>query len=197
MLLGMGRTKEFEPDEALDAAMRLFWRSGYEGTSMADLVEATGVARAGLYATFGGKHELYLLALERYVQQRDPQLVAELAGPGPVLPAIRGVLHDFVASARDGCFVVSAAVEHLPRDAAVAVGVEGSWKTVEVALTAALIRARESGELTRSAEPRRLARFVLVVLQGIRVVGKGPDGAARARDAADEAYAALLAFQNS
>jgi TetR/AcrR family transcriptional repressor of nem operon len=193
--VAVGRLKEFEPDEALDAAMRLFWRRGYEATSMTDLVTETGVARASLYATFGSKHDLYLLALQRYVQQRDPALVERLAGPGPALPAIKAVLDDFAADAKRGCFVVSAAVEQLPADPAAALSVETSWETLEVALTSALIRARGSGELVAAADPRRLARFILVVLQGMRVVGKGRTGGIRARDAAAEAYAALSSFQ--
>ncbi|GAA2878134.1 TetR family transcriptional regulator [Actinoplanes cyaneus] len=194
----MSRVKEFEPDQALDAAMRLFWQRGYEATSMADLVAATGVARASLYATFGSKHDLYLRALDRYVRQRDPVLVERLAGPGSALPAIRSVLDDFVAEATGagdlGCFVVNAAVERMSADTAVALSVETSWETIEVALTSALLRARGSGELAAGADPRRLARFLMVVLEGLRVVGKGRTGAIRARDAADEAFAALLAW---
>ncbi len=62
----MARTKEFDPDVALRKVLDLFWRRGYEATSMADLVEHLGVARASIYATFGGKRELYLKALDRY-----------------------------------------------------------------------------------------------------------------------------------
>ncbi|GAA1619114.1 TetR/AcrR family transcriptional regulator [Actinoplanes couchii] len=191
----MSRVKEFDPDQALGAAMRLFWQRGYEATSMADLVDATGVARASLYATFGSKHDLYVRALDRYVGERDPLLVERLAGPGPVLPAIKAVLDDFAADTESagelGCFVVNAAVERMPADLAVALSVETSWETLEVALTSALVRARGSGELVEAADPRRLARFLLVILEGLRVVGKGRTGAVRARDAADEAFAAL------
>jgi TetR/AcrR family transcriptional regulator, transcriptional repressor for nem operon len=191
----MARTKEFQPDAALDAAMRLFWQRGYEATSMADLVAATGVARASLYATFGSKHELYVRALDRYAELCDPLLVARLAGPGPVLPAVRALLADYAADAgQQGCFIVNAAVERLPADLAVALSVETSWETLEVALTAALIRARNSGELSLTAEPRRLARFLLVVLQGVRVVGKGRAGAVRAQDALTEVHAVLAAW---
>jgi TetR/AcrR family transcriptional repressor of nem operon len=56
---------------------------------MADLVGHLGIARASIYATFAGKHELYLRALDRYVRARDPGLVEMLSQPGPVLPAVR------------------------------------------------------------------------------------------------------------
>ena len=63
---GVARTKEFDPEAALRAALELFWERGYEATSMADLVGHMGVARASIYATFGGKRALYLKALDRY-----------------------------------------------------------------------------------------------------------------------------------
>ncbi|ADV84368.1 TetR/AcrR family transcriptional regulator [Terriglobus saanensis] len=62
----MARTKEFDQEEALDAAMHLFWEHGYEATSIQELVEATGVQRQSLYDTFGSKHELFLQSLMRY-----------------------------------------------------------------------------------------------------------------------------------
>jgi len=56
----VARTKEFDPEAALQAALELFWRRGYEATSMSDLVDHLGIGRASLYATFGNKHELYV-----------------------------------------------------------------------------------------------------------------------------------------
>src|SRR5260370_41991035 len=63
---GPGRPRDFNLDEALDRAMRLFWRNGYLGTSISDLTEAIGISRASLYAAFGSKEELYKKALDRY-----------------------------------------------------------------------------------------------------------------------------------
>ncbi|MFE0778507.1 TetR/AcrR family transcriptional regulator, partial [Streptomyces sp. NPDC058861] len=95
----MARTKEFDPDAALRAALELFWARGYEATTMADLVEHLGVGRASLYATFGNKHELYLKALDRYTEANDPRLVEELSAPGPALPAVRALVRRFAAEA--------------------------------------------------------------------------------------------------
>lgn len=64
----MGRQREFDVDEALDAALCVFWRKGYEGASYLDLTEATGVKRPGLYSAFGNKEALFLRALERYYE---------------------------------------------------------------------------------------------------------------------------------
>ncbi|MEU7913539.1 TetR/AcrR family transcriptional regulator [Microbispora bryophytorum] len=192
----MARTKEFDPDVVLERALDLFWRRGYEATSMADLVEHLGIGRASLYATFGGKHDLYVKALERYAQTRDPNPVELLSQPGPALPAVRTLVERYTEESildrdRRGCMIVNAATELLPDDEPVARLVEASWTGLETALTSALIRARAQGEISAESDPRVLARFVLVFLQGVRVMGKGHGDAARLRDAAAQALAML------
>jgi TetR/AcrR family transcriptional repressor of nem operon len=192
----VARTKSFDPDEALDAALELFWRRGYEATSMADLVAHLGLARASIYGTFGSKHELYLKALDRYMHTRDPDVVDVLSQPGPALPAVRAVIDAYARESaadehRRGCFLVNTAVELLPGDPLAARRVESSWDIVETALASALTRARAQGELAPDKDPRALARFLLVVLQGLRVLGKGNPHPDRLRDAGEQALAAL------
>lgn len=173
----MARAKEFDPDRALDDAISLFWRRGYEATSMSDLVGALGVARASLYATFGDKHSLYLKALDRYTERRDPVVVERLSAAGSGLAAVRAFVAEYGAEIiadeqPRGCLIVNTAVERLPDDAEAALRVRTSWLTLEVALTAALSRAKAEGELSGESDPRALAGFVVVFLQGLRVVGK-------------------------
>ncbi|WP_067814384.1 TetR/AcrR family transcriptional regulator [Actinomadura kijaniata] len=192
----MARTKEFDPDAVLLRALELFWERGYEATSMADLVEHLGVARASVYATFGGKHELFLRALERYSQLRDPQIMAALSRPGPVLPAVRELVERYAADSADdpvrrGCMVVNTAVERAGRDPAAARLVEASWNHLETALTSALTRARAQGELAGDRDPRALARLLVVLFQGMRVLGRAPADRARLRDAAEQALTLL------
>jgi TetR/AcrR family transcriptional repressor of nem operon len=192
----MARTKEFDPDVALQAALELFWRRGYAATSMADLVEHLGIARASIYATFGGKHDLYLKALDRYKRTADPDIVEMLSQPGPALPAVRAVVRRYADECvadgeRRGCFVVNTAVELGPHDATAARRVEASWTTLETALTSALTRARAQGELPAGKDPPALARFLLTVLQGMRVIAKGEPDPARLHDAAELALTVL------
>ncbi|SEG98259.1 TetR/AcrR family transcriptional regulator, transcriptional repressor for nem operon [Nonomuraea solani] len=190
----MARTKEFDPDDALQKALELFWERGYEATSMADLVERLGVARASIYATFGGKRELYLKALDRYLQQGD--VVAPLSQPGPALPAIRALFDSYVAECladelRRGCMVVNTAVEFAARDAVVVAKVLTSWAALETALAGALVRARAQGEIPAGKDPYALARFLLVLLQGLRVLGRADPDPRRLRDAVDQAMNAV------
>lgn len=193
----MARTKEFDPDAALQAALELFWRRGYEATSMSDLVGHLGVARASIYATFGNKHELYLKALDRYQRARDPRLLRELSQPGPALPAVRTVVRRFATEAAtdeqrlSGCFVTNTAAELAPHDAAAARRVEHSWDHIETLLHATLVRAQAQGELPEDRDPRALARMLLVLMQGLRVVGKASADPTRVQDAAEQALALL------
>ncbi|CAM5661606.1 TetR/AcrR family transcriptional regulator [Streptomyces atroolivaceus] len=193
----MARTKEFDPDAALQSALELFWRRGYEATSMADLVEQLGIGRASIYATFGNKHELYLKAMDRYTEGCDPSLLAELSQPGPALPAVRAVVRRFASEAASperrlhGCFITNTAAELAPHDPAAARRVEISWGHVETPLHSALVRAQAQGELSRDRDPRALARTLLVLLQGIRIVGKASSDPARVQDAAEQALTLL------
>ncbi|MFD3522782.1 TetR/AcrR family transcriptional regulator [Streptomyces sp. NPDC058653] len=193
----MARTKEFDPDAALQSALELFWRRGYGATSMADLVEHLGIGRASIYATFGNKHELYLKALDRYGESHDPPLLDALSRPGAALPAVRDVVRGFAAEAaaepgrEKGCFVTNTAAELGPHDREAARRVELSWQHIETLMHAALVRARNQGELPRDRDPRALARMLLVLMQGIRVVGKNSQDPARVRDAAEQALSLL------
>lgn len=192
----MARPKEFDPDEVLERAMELFWERGYEGTSMADLVDHLGIGRASIYATFGSKHELYLKALDRYLLTRNPSPVEFLSRPGPALPLVRALVHQYAqeaASSKDrwGCMVVNAVVERLPGDTPVARRVEIAWDGLEAALASCLLRARAQGELSPDKDPLALARFFMVFLQGLRVVSKTESPSQRFTDAAREALKLL------
>ena len=190
----MARPKEFEPDVALDRAMDLFWRQGYHATSPSDLTEHLGIARASLYATFGSKHELYVRALQRYAATRNPDPIRILETPGPALPAIRTLIENSAAPPPPepgGCLMTNAAAECDPADRTVLQVLAGNWDEFEAALTAALRRARAQGEIAADADPRSLARLLLVLMQGLQLLNRCEDQAERLRDAADQAIALL------
>ncbi|MFG2818657.1 TetR/AcrR family transcriptional regulator [Kitasatospora sp. NPDC048365] len=192
----MARTKEFDPDAALRSALDLFWERGYEATSMADLTERLGIGRASLYATFGSKHELFLRALDRYREVGDGRLLDELSAPGPALPAVRAVVRRFAEEGvhdqrRRGCLVTNTAAELAGHDPDAERRVHASWDRLELLLTSALTRARAQGELPADRDPQALARMLLVLLQGLRVVGRTAGEPARLRQAAEQALTLL------
>ncbi|MBN0043620.1 helix-turn-helix transcriptional regulator [Streptomyces actuosus] len=193
----MARTKAFDPQVALQSALELFWSKGYEATSMADLVDHLGIGRASIYATFGNKRALYLKALDRYGEARNTALARELSRPGPALPAVRAAVRRLAAEAAEepgrtrGCLVTNTAAELAPHDGAAARRVELNWAHLETLLHSALLRAQAQGELPEERDPRALARMLLVLLQGLGVVGKASTDPARVLDAAEQALTLL------
>ncbi len=134
--------------------------------------------------------------MDRYAEMRDPLLLAELSQAGRALPAVRAVVRRFAEEAAspdgvNGCFVTNTAAELAPHDPAAARRVEISWERLEAPLHSALVRAQAQGELPGDRDPRALARMLLVLMQGIRVVGKASNDPARVRDAAEQALALL------
>jgi TetR/AcrR family transcriptional repressor of nem operon len=179
----MARPREFDRDAALDRAMIAFWASGYEATSIEDLVDRMGIQRGSLYGTFGDKRTLFLAALERYQQVVARELFEALDAPGSGLAAIRRFFHLRVASALDrrrpaGCLMTNSAVELSRRDRGVATRIGGSLGKMEAAFGRALDRARAAGELAPGRDLRALARFLTASAQGLSVMAKAcPDRA--------------------
>ena len=90
-----GRPRKTDPDLAIDAAMKVFWKKGYEGTSLQDLVEATGMAKPGLYAAFGDKEQLYERSMVHYIDAYGCPSLEFLAG---LKGTIRGILGDYLGA---------------------------------------------------------------------------------------------------
>lgn len=194
----MARTKEFDPEAALDTAMRVFWRDGYDGTSTADLVDEIGIARASLYGTFGSKRDLYLASLDRFISGHVVPAPADvLASTDSALDAIKILLSAGVDAAEDapaGCFAVNATTEHGDRDEDISRRLELNRSRLESALYEALVRARANGELAAHVEPRQAARMLLTLNTGLKVLERAGSGQVeRCRDAIAAAVSMLAA----
>ena len=183
----MARPKAFVEDEVLDHAMRLFWRQGYEATSVQALVEATGVNRASLYGAFGDKHGLFLAAVDRYLGTVTARRQAILEQPGPALAALRRYFEELIAFSlgdgrRLGCLITNAAVELAPRDRETEERLRDGLSRVEDAFYRTLRRAQRQGELAADRDPRALARFLTGMVHGLRVVARLDPQEDRLRD---------------
>jgi TetR/AcrR family transcriptional regulator, transcriptional repressor for nem operon len=173
----MAGKKTFLPDQVLDKAMDLFWKQGYEGSSVEDLVECTKLGRGSLYSTFGDKHAFYLAALNRYIVRYTPQHVALREQTGPLHDileryfqmTIDGLLSD---PERRGCFLVNASLEMAPQDPEVNRIVQAALKEIEEGFYHLLIKAQVGGELNWTSDPHQLAHFLLGTLVSIRVLAR-------------------------
>lgn len=117
----MARTLEFDPDIALSKAMDYFWLHGYEATHIRDLAEYMGISKSSFYNTYGDKHQVYIVALNNYLEQEYlllKQLIESNPPPGQLLPALfTDVNNRFSDQAQQrGSFMVNAAVERAPHD---------------------------------------------------------------------------------
>jgi TetR/AcrR family transcriptional repressor of nem operon len=161
----MARPKTFDKNEALAAALDLFWKKGYACCSMQELVDAMGIGRASLYDTFGSKRELFREVMRLYGERMDENL-APLQRPGPARKIIAGFLKEAAARPQDGvakcCMVVKAAGMSDPPDEETAQCCRELTQRIEDAFYALLAREK-------IARPRALARFFTHSVQAIGI----------------------------
>jgi AcrR family transcriptional regulator len=172
-----GRPREFDLDQALDRALVVFWRKGYEGASISELTEAMGINRPSLYAAFGNKEELFRKALDRYAQGPAAYTYRALEEPtaGGV---VERLLHDAADALTcpdnpHGCLGVQGALAC--GDAATSIKEElcarqARW---EAALQRRLERAKREGDLSGSVSCADLAQFIATIIQGMAVQAAG------------------------
>lgn len=171
-----GRPREFALDDAARDAMQVFWDRGYEGASLPDLIEGTGLSRGSLYKAFGDKKGLLLAALDRYMAEGLKVTAEQLSQPGPARAAIRAALlrHATQSSGgagRRGCLIVAMATEQAAHDPEIAARARGMFERLQQLYAAAIVRGQAGGEFPeRDAQP--MARFLVCHIQGMRVLGK-------------------------
>jgi AcrR family transcriptional regulator len=177
-----GRPREFDADEALDRALKVFWRKGYEGATLPELTAAMGINRPSLYAAFGSKEELFRKALDRYAQGPAGYVREALAEP-----TARAVAERLLAGTIDmvtdrhnprGCLVVQGALACGEAAESVRRELIARRLSFEAGLRERFERAHEEGDLAAGSDPADLARYIVTVIQGIAVQAAG--GASRA-----------------
>jgi TetR/AcrR family transcriptional repressor of nem operon len=189
------RTKDFEPDEIADAAMRVFWQRGYAATSIQDLVEGTGLSRSSLYSTFESKQGLYQQALNRYSAVTAGNIEL-LSGSGSPKTQIRKLLVAVVDDEvndpqRRGCLATNATLELAGQDEAVAKWVAHNFQRLHKALEKLIRSGQQAGEISTDKNPRALANFFVSTMQGLRVLSKGTSAAQRRQCLMDVVNVAL------
>lgn len=171
-----GRPKEFDPSDALDSAIDLFWSRGFEGCSMSQLVDEMEINRQSVYDTFGDKRALFVEALRTYMDRVGQEIGSVLttgASPlGRVRSFLRRIAERTSSSDGRGCLLTNTIVEIGPHDDEIRDLVAGRMRLLEDKLAETLREAVAAKELSSSANPRQLARLVLAVMQGAIVLSK-------------------------
>ena len=177
----MSRPKEFDPTEVLDRAMQQFWETGFEGTSVQDLVDATGLNRSSLYETFGCKDELYLAALDRYHERETKRISRQLESRGLPLVQIRRVFEQAACTCEEGrgCFMVDATIERARHSEDTGRRAAASLRRLEDAFAGAVRHAQQRREVAASLDPAATGRFLANAYRGLHVTAKlSPERAA-------------------
>lgn len=195
----MARPRTFRDPDVLTRTMLVFWRQGFDGCNVRDLEAATGLAASSLYNRFGSKEGLFNEVLDHYlVQVVDRRVQRWLQPPQPPLAGIRRFLettYDYIdpEAGRQpmACLLSNTALAFGGRDAAVTARLAAGMDRVEDAFGAALERARVAGELDAAADTLRLARHLVLGLQGLLVLSSIKDDPAYLRQSTDALLAVL------
>lgn len=176
-----GRPKVFDRDVALDKAMTLFWQHGYEATSLADLVEATGAKAPTLYAEFVNKEGLFRAVLDRYVARFAAKHEAQLFCEEKSLEqALRDYFTAVAACFTNketpaGCFLISTSATLAASSKEIAKTIKSRHAMQEQTLRQFLAERQQRGEIPQEKEINDLAQFLSCILQGMSISAR--DGA--------------------
>ncbi|HEY4083885.1 MAG TPA: TetR/AcrR family transcriptional regulator [Burkholderiaceae bacterium] len=173
----MPRPREFDETQVLAAAVSRFWAYGYEATSVRDLADSMGIAGASLYNAFGDKRSLYRRALDHYVVQSVGERIVRLERDFPPRAAIGAFLDEVIERSlsdpeRKGCMLVNAALEVAPHDPEFQRVVAGVMKEIEAFFHRCVQKGQADGTIKAAQNADELAKLLLSVLLGIRVLAR-------------------------
>lgn len=172
-----GRRREFDCDDALRRALEVFWKRGFEGATLPELTEAMGINRPSLYAAFGSKEELFRMAVDRYVAERQVCLEEALAKP-----TAHAVAEHYLRNAVEGLSNPETPSGCLLIHGALACGEGGDRMKCELAerrahgeaaLRTRFERAKRVGDLPKDTDAGGLAKFLTTVVYGMSVSSAG------------------------
>lgn len=178
-----GRPLSFDRDAALVSAMHLFWRHGYEATSISDLTRAMGITPPSLYAAFGDKRRLFLEAVQRYlggleaIEQRIADAASAREAARELL--VSAAIGDTGDDTPPGCLLASSIVTSSSEAEAVRETLADIRRAIEAALRARIERDIREGAVPPGADAEMLAGHVFAVVQGMSTLAK--DGAGRGK----------------
>ena len=173
----MARPREFNETAALEAAIACFWNHGYEATSVRDLAESMGLSPPSLYNAYGDKHALFVQALEHYLnrsmRERIERLESTLSPKAAVCEFIKEIIdHSANDRERRGCFLVNSALEIAPHDKKLGGLIADRLAELEAFFVRSIRKAQVERTVSRKRAAKDLARLLLGVVLGIRVLAR-------------------------
>jgi len=177
-----GRPRSFDEDQAIDAAMRVFWEKSFEGTTMTDLTDATGLSRSSIHAAFGSKEGLFLKAVERYKSgpiTYIPKALAEPTLPRAIEALFRGMVNSLsIPGNPKGCLSIHGALA-CGTERELVTQVMTKWRrSNENLIEERIQQAQREGELGRNVNAADYARYIATIMMGIGI--QAVNGAGRA-----------------
>ncbi len=183
----MAGVKRFDQEEALEKAMEVFWRYGYEGTSIQVLEKETGVARSSLYSTFGDKEALFLKAMDRYASSSFRPVLGSLEEYEGAIEALAAMLRahrlNLASPTRPrGCLMTRMAAEKGSESSIAGRTIRQRFSDLESGIYETVRRGQRQGEIDPLEDPRAIARFLTATLHGMAVASNLQDDASTLRD---------------
>lgn len=167
----MARPREFDIDEALDAAIGIFWSKGYTSTSMADLMEAMHLQKGSIYKAFGSKHELFLAALKKYLSRAFFYLRSRMDSAATPMAALRLYMMSSVETCRmnpeKGCFALNAVSELAPHDADTNTCLANHFASVVQYVTDQIVEGQKLGQIRTDQPATDIAEYLSTIQLGI------------------------------
>lgn len=176
-----GRPREFDVEEALASALRVFWEKGYEGASLTDLTEAMGITRPSLYAAFGNKEDLFKRALDLYEREKLAYVGNALAAPTArevVQRMLEGTILNITSECR-GCLGVIASVSCGSVISPIQQDLQNRTRSIRDSIIQRMQRAIDEGEFTTPVSAEAMTQYMMAIMQGISV--QAGSGATRAQ----------------
>ena len=180
---------EFNPDRAVDQAMRVFWSQGYESTSLQDLLRAMGLSKSSLYQAFGSKEQLYDHCVTRYLDSVAAQMREQLDQAKSGRRFIEDVFVTLAGGAgsneaKKGCLLWNTATEFGQRNPRIRKLVSSGIDRFVNVFVLAVKRAQQEGDISKTKNPRALASYLLSSMSGLRTMLKGGLDKRRANEVA-------------
>lgn len=172
--MNIGRPIEFDRAIALEQAHRLFWRKGYRGTSLSDLLTEMELSKSSFYQSFKTKHDLFEESIQLYLEQRTVAMRKNLASSPSAYDFISGMLYSVadnnpMGEYRAGCLVMNTACEFSQSDEVVAKAVSNSISEFTKVFKEAVVLAQAEGDIGSDKDPDNLAAFLVTNMGGLHV----------------------------